>query len=232
MTRPRHLLRLVGFTASAALGIMALASTALAATPKFLIAKKPVASLTAVFDLKAVGRTSVLVPGLNTEINCDKINGSGLINSGTDAGVEFFYEECTVLSIFPLQELPCSINKKIAATALILPTELTSGAPAVLFEKATALVGMEGGECPLPLDNSFGGEFCAKIENNDTVAPRLLMSQAIQGECKERINLEGAEGAGFKDKYRYGTQEEFIDGTFEVYFLGAHNGLTFGVSLQ
>jgi hypothetical protein len=151
--------------------------------------------------------------------------------------MELVYEECTVLELkTPLGELPCAVkhSKKIVGTAAVLPAELTDGSPALLLEGIDALIELEGVECPLPLANRIKGDMCLKLESNETVKPKVVTSQAIQKECKERTALEGpTEGPGVKDKITYGTQEAFMDGQAELFLGGAtHTSLSIGVSLQ
>jgi hypothetical protein len=232
-------LGLVGLLAVIALVVAAFASSAQALTPKFLVGKKAVAAgLNAVVEGKQIGRSTLLVPALNTEFNCEKFRIiNGLLESGTTATGELKYEECTVLELkTPLGEIPCTVKngKTITAKGTILPTETITGEPALLVEAINGLIGLEGPECPLPLDIIIKGELCLKIVNNDTVKPKVQSSEAIQKSCKERTTLEGAtEGAGFKDKLLFGVQEGFIDSEAELFLGGAaHTGLTLGVSLQ
>jgi hypothetical protein len=220
------------------LGVMAFASSAQALTPKFLVGKKAVSTgLNALIEGQQIGRDTLSVPALGTEFNCEKFTVlTGVLESSTKAAGKLRYEECTVLeATASLGEIPCTVRngKTITASGTILPAELTTGEPALLVEAINVLIGLEGASCPLPLDNIAKGELCLKIVNNDTVKPKIQASEAIQKSCKERTTLEGAiEGAGFKDKLLYGTQEAFTTIEAELFLGGVHAGLTLGVSLQ
>ena len=217
---------LLGLLTVAALGAMALAASAQAVTPEFLINKKAVGALKATFGAEQVGRGSLLVAGLNFEVNCEKFSvDEGEISSSTDAKIILLYTECTTLPV--------------KAEALLLPTELTNGKPAILAEKIKSLikltkVGELTEECFLPFDNTVKAELCLKVDSNNTAELGLLASQAIQGECKERKTLEAlgeeVESGGVKDKLLYGGQEVFLDGEANVSLTGAHKGLNFGIS--
>lgn len=236
----RHGARLLGFLAVAALGAMALAASAHAVTPEFLINKKAVGALKATFGAEQVGRGSLLVLGLNYELNCDKLTvDEGVINSSTDAKIVLLYTECTTLSISTGAEIACEVVEPVKAEGLLLPTELTNGKPAVLAEAIKALVNMTKvgeltKECILPFDNIVKAELCLKVDSNNSAKPALLANQAIQGECKERKTLEAlgeeVESSGVKDKLIYGSQESFLDGQVKMSLTGLHTGALLGVS--
>jgi len=249
----------LGLLLVVALGLLAFAGSAQAVMLGFLINKKPVEPkagevLKATAGATQVGTGTLLIPGLNVEINCTGFTvQEGNLNSPTDASGKLLYEGCTALSITPLAELEgCEIvtpeheevggaPHHVTATGLILPAELTdkkSGTeelePALLIEKIEAkVVTHKELGCILPALTTVKGELCIKIDENDTVEPLLLSSQAIQGLCKPKKVLEElGEGEGeIKDKLLFGAQEAFIDGSARVFLTGAHNGLTLGVSL-
>ncbi len=239
MSYRRHGARLLGLLAVAALGVMALAASVQAA-PEFLISQKAVGTLKATFTAGQVGRSSLLVPGLGFELNCEKFAvDEGKIESSTDAKISLLYTECTTLSTSKLsEEIKCETVEPVKAEALLLPAELTSGAAALLAELIKSLikftaVGKLESSCILPEDNTFSGEVCMKVDNSNTTQLTLLASQTIQGECKERPTLESlSQGAGVKDKLKYGAQEVFLDFTAKVSLSGAHEGLTLGVSSE
>ena len=239
-------LGLFGLLAVAALGVMAFASSAQALTPKFLIAKAAVAAgLNATVSGVAEGTATLSIPALNAEINCKKFSVlEGVASSGTDGKGKILHEECSVLVESTKEEaIGCeivtadtgSVQKHITSTALILPTELANGTPAVLSEAivATVLTKPEQG-CVLPTTTKIKGEYCSKIAaGNDTTEVLIQSSPTIQKECVERTTLEGSTiGAGFKDKLLFGAQEAFITGTSKMFLTGAHKGLTLGISLQ
>jgi hypothetical protein len=237
MNYRKHGLRLLGLLGLAVLGVMALAASAQAVAPGFLINKAPVGSLLATIGGEQEGRGSLVVPGLNLEINCEEFTVlKGGVHSNTDAEGELSYSKCSALEAnSPLAEIkPCTVDEPIVAAGLILPAELTNGNPAVLAEKIKATILLLGAECTLPEVNVVKGEVCLAIDSNDTAKPLLLGSQAIQGECKQRPTLEAlTEGAGVKDQLLYGKQEAFIKGSAVVFLTGAHEGenKTLGVSL-
>jgi hypothetical protein len=235
----------------AALSLLAFSASAQALTPQFVYKNTggtEVAVLLATVEAEQLGRGTLSIPGLNAEINCEKfsVQAGSEVLTATDADAVLLYEECTALSITPTLvelagcEVVTSANEElgggphhITATALLLPAELTNGEPAVLAENINAKVifHKELG-CVLPILTTVKGELCLKIDSNETVKPELLSSETIQGECKERATLEGAEGAGFKDKLLYGTQPAFVTATAAVKLAGAHAGYTLGVLLK
>ncbi len=241
----KHAAKLLGLAAVAALGAMALAASAQAVAPGFLINLESVGTLKATFSGEQVGRGALLVPGLNFEINCEKFTvDEGLINSSTDAKSILLYTECTTLSIpkESPEEIHCHVAEPIKAEALILPAEILSGAAALLAEKIKALIRLWlpnaakplTEECILPNDNVVTGEICLRLDGNNSSILEVLTSQAISGECKERKTLEALGediGGGFKDKLKYGAQEVFVDGTARLSLTGVHKGLFLGVCL-
>jgi hypothetical protein len=215
MSKRKHGRSLLGLLVVAALGVMAFAASAQALTPKYLIAKVAVpealkATVTGALEAGTVG--TLLIPALNSEINCTAFKvQEGLIDTGTDAKGKLLYENCTVAAISPLEALPCHIvvnheigekaDKRlhITATALILPAELTDNVtPALLAENIEAKVLMEEGTgCPLPKTTLIKGELCLKIAagTNDTAAPLIFSEKTekvdTQAECKPRTALNG-----------------------------------------
>ena len=240
-------LGLFGLLAVVALGVMAFASSAQALTPEFLIAKKlPAAGLNATVGGVLEGVASIEIPTLNTEINCTGFSVlEGVASSGTDGKAKLLYEGCSVLVMSTKEEAAgCEIvaadtgsaEKHITTSALILPTELTDGTFAALYEKveATVLTKPEQG-CVLPTTTKIKGEICGKITSgNDTVEVLVQSNATIQGECVERTALEGTTiGKGFKDKLLFGAQEAFFKAAWKLFLTGAaHKGLALGVSLQ
>jgi hypothetical protein len=250
MTLGKHWPWLLGPTAAAALLVAAFATVAQATLiPQFLINKKALSFLQPSFSPIQLGRGTLLIPSLDTEINCEKFTVyEGKINSGTDADTKLLYEECTTLEMpepigkskelseceIIVSEASKDFRHHITASALLLPTELTSGEPAILAEKINALIlFLKGKECILPLEKTVKGELCLAIDNNDTVEPTVLANQVIQEkECKERPALEATgEGAGFKDKLTYVGAPAFPDATARAFLTGEHKGLTLGTSL-
>jgi hypothetical protein len=242
--------RLAGVLAVAVLGVLAFASSAQAIPLQsgFFIKGAQVGALKASFLGKQLGRSTFLIPALKLEINCEKLTLSGFITSTTHGEAQFLYEECTVLTneAGNLVEVPgCEIvvnhtgdNKHhITFTGLLLPAELIDGTPAILLEKLSGLVlTKEGTGCILPKTTTMKGELCFKVDNNHTVEPELLASQAIQESCRPRSVLESTEEktaaeGGIKDKMPFGISEAFFDGTIVLDLCGVHKGLTLGVLL-
>lgn len=249
--------RLLGLLVVAALGAMALASSAQAVLPVFLIATKP-AALLATVNAEQEGRGTMLVPGLKFELNCEKFSvDEGAIETSEDAKAILLYTECSTLEYDPLNpaklgEIKCHVKEPIKAEALLLPAELTKKdpkgilLPAILAEKIKALVQLSDSEitaqwplgslpCILPEDNTVTGEVCLWVTEatNDKVKPLVETNSGI--ECKERKVLEGLNdevlSGGFKDKLKYGAQEVTLDGKAILELTGVHKGLTLGVSL-
>jgi len=257
MNHRKHGLRLLGLLAVAALSAMALAASAQAVTPGFLVGKKaPGTILLPTVGAEQEGSGTLLVPSLNQSVTCKKFTvDEGVIKTNTDAFGVLLYEECTVLEHkSPFAEINCSIEEPIRAEALILPAELTKKdalgnlLPALLAEKIKSTIkyflpGKLTEACVLPEQVTVTGELCIAIDNNDTPETLLLSSQAIQAECKARKTLEGTEiattvtkeeeekGLAFLDKLKYGIQEAFINANAKVFLTGVHKGLTLGVSL-
>jgi hypothetical protein len=255
--------RLAGVLIAAALGVLAFASSAQAITELasgFFINGAQVGALKASFTKKQLGRGTLAIPALNTEINCEKFSvTNGFINSTTDGEGTFLYEECSVLTITGgLVEQPCNIvvthtgDKKhhITATALLLPAELTDGSPAILVEFKGKILMEEGTECTLPKTTEIKGEVCFKIakegiHKNETVEPELETNEAIQKSCNPRLTLEGTEfsgtlaereklekeGKGFLDKILFGVNEAFVTAKADIALSGVHLGKTLGVLL-
>ena len=254
----RHGTRLLGLLAVAALGAMALAASAQAVTPGFLIGGAAVGALTATVTGEQEGTGMLLVPGLNFKISCTGFAvDEGIINSNTDAKLVLLYTGCTALSISTGAEIACEVIEPIKLEGLVLPAELTNGELAALAEKIKSLIGLTKvgdltKECVLPFDSVVKGELCFKIrskndpadpageggeklETNNTATPLAFTNDTIQGQCKERKTLEAlaeeVASGGFKDKLLYGAQEINVDGTAKLKLTSAHEGKTFGVSL-
>jgi hypothetical protein len=254
--------RLLGLLAAAVLGVLAFAASAQAVTELgsgFFIGGAQVGALKASATGKGLGTGTFSVPALKLEINCAKfLIVKGFVNSTTDGEVELLHEECTVLTNegAKLEEaFGCEIvtnheggvqKHHITVTALLLPAELKDGTPAVLAEKIKALVltKPEVG-CLLPKTTTIAGEACFKVEKNHSVEFQFATSQAIQGECKARLTLEGTEvsgttaevekleteGKAFLDKLLFGVNESFIEAKADVALTGAHESKTLGVLL-
>ena len=249
MSKRKHGRKLLGLLVVAALGIMAFASAAQALTPGYLIAGKKIELKAGEFLKGTVEGTqegvgTLLIPKLNLEVNCTGFKVlEGVIENNVDAKGKLLYEGCTILVSSTKEEASgCEVVtndagsalKHITASALILPTELNSGAFAVLAEKieAVVLTKKENG-CVLPTTTVVKGEACFKIAaGNDTTEPLVESNATIQTECVEKTALEGTTvGKGFKDSLLFGTQEAFIDGKAKLFLTGVHKGLTLGVSL-
>jgi hypothetical protein len=252
MSKRKHGLGLLGLLAVTALVVMAFASAAQAVTPQFAVNGAPAsAALDAQFTGEAEGRTTLSIPALNFEINCEKgeITG-GLIASSTDAKIEkLLYKECTVLEFkAPLAELPCHVSDVHTGNPaslhitllnmLLLPVEFAAGHFGILDEKIlTFLNFLSGTGCPLPLKSEIKGEICLLITSvtNDTTEPLTTTSETIQKSCPKRIVLEGLEpnpvGGTFEDKLSFGPQPMYITGSAKLKLIGAHAGLTLGVLL-
>lgn len=249
MSKRKHGLGLLAVTA---VGMMAFASAGLAATPQFAVKGAPSsAALDATGTGEQENRGTLSIPGLNTEVNCEKVEVSGaLIASPTDAKVaKLLYKECTVLEFkSPLAELPCHVSDVhtgnpaslhvTALNVLLLPVEFAAGHYGILAENIHVFINfLSGTGCPLPLKTEVKGEVCFLITNatNDTVEPLALTSETIQKSCPKREVLEGLEpnpvGGAVEDTLVYGVQPAFITGAAKLKLTGAHAGLTLGVLL-
>lgn len=237
MSKRKQGLGLFGLLAVTAMGMMAFASMAQAATPRFFVGGA-LATAGTVIEGKQESRGTLLVGGLNIEINCEKGTvKEGLIASSVLAEAAVLFEECTVLSISKLpEELPCHVSDvHTGNTALLHVTVLKKSVKPIefhplgesknqdfglLFEGISVFVNfLSGTGCPLPLKTEVKGAVCALIDNNHTsVEPTLLFSQGVQ-------ELEGC-----KDKLLYGVNEAFIDGSAKVWVKG--KGSNLGVLLD
>jgi hypothetical protein len=246
---------------AAALGVLVFATSAQAVTELasgfFVNGTQIAGTLNATVSAEQVGRGTLLVPAINVEINCEKFSiVSGVINTVSHAEGKLLYEECTALELGgTLSELTgCELvvnhegdnRHHVTASAIILPAELKDGTPAVLAEKieAKVLTKAETG-CILPKTTNVTGELCLKVDGNHTLEPELLASQAIQGECRARLTLEGTEvtgttaeieklekeGKAFLDELKFGANPAFVDGKAKIKLTGAHEGKTIGVLL-
>jgi hypothetical protein len=117
------------------------------------------------------------------------------------------------------------VKEPVVIKALILPKK-HEGEPYVLLEpeegaSVLTTVLVEGPECPLTKENKITGSIVALVANNDTVAPKLVFSRAIQ-----ELFQVGAAG----DHLKFGAFESYIDAEKEVKLTDAsHVGKTIGV---
>jgi hypothetical protein len=250
MNHRKHGARLLGLLVVAALGVMAFAANAQAVAPGFLVNGKPPVDLLPLIVGTQEGVGTMLVAGLNFELNCTTFTtDEGIINSNTDGKAVLLYTGCSTLVLNKLptvEEIDCHVTEPIRAEALILPTELLTpelDGPALLAEKIKALIKfhlektalLEEKPCVLPLDNTVTGEVCFQIlpKTNDTVLPLVLAKTGI--ECLETAALESLtlkeDGKGFKDKLLYGAQAAVLDGGAFLHGVAPHDKSTFGVSL-
>lgn len=238
---------LLGLVAIAVLGLMAFAGSAHAVTPLFNVGK--LTSLHASFGAVQEEPSTFLVPNLNFEIKCSgmELQEGLLLAGGQVAHIKLLYTECKVFEFAaPLGEIAaCHVSDvaggrpdllHITLGALVLPVEFASGDYGILVEKIAAQINfLPEMLCPLPLKNTLKGEICGLIEpeKNDTTKPLVLFSQAIQGTCPEKVleALGDPAGVKVKDKLLYGLNEVFLDSRLEVFLVGAHAGMTFGVLL-
>ncbi len=261
MNYRKHGAKLLGLLAVAALGAMALAASAQAVVPTFLVAGKAVGEvLKPTVEAEQIGAGSLLVPGLNFKLTCQKFTvDEGVINSNVDAKAVLLYTECTTLSITKSpEEIPCHVAEPVKAEALILPAEMLEDKVtkealpwAVLAEKIKALIRLWEpnaakpltNECTLPNDNTVTGELCLKIKVGTNETPNVILqtNDDIQILCKPRKTLEGLPGSEgtpqgpdfpFKDLIKYGGQDVFVDGEATLKLTSeGHKGLNLGVCL-
>lgn len=238
---------LLGLVVIAVLGLMAFAGSAHAVTPLFNVGNSTAlhASFSAVQEEPAV----FLIPALNFEIKCPEMElKEGLVLAGGQlVHIRLLYKECKVFEFgLPLAEIGvCHVSDvlddrpellHITFGASALPVEFASGDYGILVENILAEINfLPGTGCPLPLKNILKGEICGLIEplKNDTTKPLVLFSQALQGTCPERVleALGNPAGLKVKDKLLFGLNEAFLDSRLEVFMVGAHAGMTFGVLL-
>jgi hypothetical protein len=233
MSKRKHGLGLLGLLAVTALVVMAFASSAQAVeVPKFFVGGT-LAPANTIIEGKQETRGTLLVGALNLEINCEKGRvTSGKILTAVLADAAVLFEECTALEFkSPLAELPCHVSDVHTGNAGLLhvtvlektavPIEFDKSATdyGILFQNISVFVNfLSGTGCPLPLKSEVHGAVCALIDNNESVEPTLLFSEAIQ-------KLEGCE-----DTLQYGVNTAFIDASAKVWVFG--KGSTLGVLLD
>jgi len=229
---------LLGLLALAAVGAMALAASAQAIAPGFLINGKAVGALLATVGAEQEGVSTMLVPGLNFKLSCTTVSvDEGAIESNTVAKVIFLHKGCSTLSISKSpEEIPCEVVEPIKTEALFLGAELIDGRKAALGEEIKGLlkltkVGDLTKECILPFDNTVTGDECWDIVPAADGTSVSMETNATL-ECKERPTLGSlAEGAGVKDVLKYGAQTITLDSKVRLFLTGAHKGLSLGVAL-
>jgi hypothetical protein len=232
MSKRKHGLGLFGLLALTALVVMAFASSAQALVPKFFV-NGTLAPATGTPIEGISGKGTLIVPAINTEINCVKDTATGNILNVEKGDVKVLFEECTVLEITaPLAEIStCHVSdvhlgkpEKLHVTVLEktgkpIEFDKTATDVGVLFEGISVFVNfLKEMGCPLPMKTEVKGAVCALIDNNETVEPTLLFSEAIQ-------KLEGC-----GDKLLYGANESFIIGSAKVFLPGKTK--TIGVLLD
>jgi hypothetical protein len=239
--------RMLGLLIVTALGALAFAASAQAIAPGFLVHREPAGDLLPLIEGTLEGTGTMLVAGLNFELNCTTMaTDEGIINTNTDAKIVLLYSGCSTLILNKLptaEEVDCHVSEPIRVEALLLPTELLkpfTDEPAILAEKIKALIvfhlkgtaQLKEKPCILPLDNTVTGEVCFEIVpgTNDTLLPLLIAGAGI--ECLDVTALESLTlGFGFTDKLKYGAQIAVLDVGVFLDGLGAHKDSTFGVSL-
>jgi hypothetical protein len=234
MRKRKHGLGLFGLLALTALVVMAFASSAQALVPKFFVGSTLAPTTGTTIEGKQIGRGTLLIAGLNVEINCEEsseVKKAKILNP-EKADAEVLFKECTVLEhLPPLAELPCHVSDVHTGNPSLLhvtvleksakPIEFDGSSTdlGVLFEGISVFINfLSGTGCPLPLKTEVKGAVCALIDNNETVEPTLLFSQAIQ------------KLAGCEDKLLFGAQESFIVGSAKIFVPG--KGSTLGVLLD
>ena len=232
----RHGARLLGLLVIAALGVMALAGSARAAAPTFLVGGKSASSLLATFTAGVGVSFTLLVGPLNFELGCSETTVHGHIKDGKVGSLVPLLKKCSTKIISTKAPIACEVVEPIILESALLPAELTNGEPAILAQKVKALINLTKvgdltKECVLPFDNALSGEICFALDGNNTAEPELLSSETI--ECKERKTLESSEeGAGVKDVLKYGVQVVKLDiSKFKWILSKPHSGETFGVAL-
>jgi hypothetical protein len=175
---------------------------------------------------KQAGSAYLLIPALNLEIKCEELQVLEGAVSPKIAKVKLLHKNCKTFELkAPLAELPCHISDvtggspsslHITSSASLLPI-LVEGEPYVLADISGTFINfLSGTGCGVPLKTEVKGTYCALVDNNDTIEPSLLFSEATQKACK--------------DKATYGINEAFLDGTVGVFLTGANEGGSLGVS--
>jgi hypothetical protein len=232
---------LLGLLVVAVLGVMALAASAQALTPKF----NKGAGETGEFEVTGTqeGTGTLLVPASNLSLQCPEfeVNEGIALTGGLIAHFKLLYKNCKPFEHKePKAELPCHVSDvaggkpellHITASFLALPVEISAGVYGILVEKISVQINfLSGTGCPLPLKNTIKGEVCFKITaGNDTTEPLIQSNETIQGECPA-VPLEGA-GEPVKDKLLFGVNPAFIVSSAVLQGKGAAAGKTIGVLL-
>ena len=249
----KHVLRVLGLSLMAALGLMAVAASGAQAanlTPaewkhgKILILGKVLhASVTG----NAETPLSLLVPSLGIEITCNNLDvTSGLVNFTAAEGhgeATLLFLECKVFPIekvlpFKLtssEPLPClpldSVNGEdgsIHIKALVLVV-LHEGKDYLVFEDPglvppiSKIVFSPGTGCPIPLKPEVKGQIPFLVETGD------LHNAGVE---VTKILIKG-DGHSLPPllgtKLLYGANEAFADGSANLELSGEHKGCKWGV---
>jgi hypothetical protein len=194
-------LRAFGLALVAALGLMALMAVAAQAENLtdggkpglFLVNKEgALAKAGVTFEVNQVGKGTLSVPGRNLGILCEVGTIKGEFKSDTEALGNASFSKCSAWEFVKVEEgkthtnkLPCTVTEPIVVEKAIALPRKHEGAPYVLLQEdpvgsGFTVIKLTGAECALPKENKVTGTLGVAIDNNDTVTPTVLASEAVQ----------------------------------------------------
>jgi len=240
----KHLLRVLGLSLLAAVGLMAFA-TAGAQAAEFRILGSAALATGATFGGSQIGTGTLKVPTLNIEIVCQKLSVlEGKILSGP-AGTalgKILFEECVVWSIKSgtlelIEKLPCQILDisggsgkvgHITATANLQVFLHINGKTFILASKdgenrPFAIANYTSGTgCPIPLKQEITGNTVFKLVTGDLTGGG---AEAVELEVESNEAIPALFPA---DVLKYGVNTAFVISKDKLFLTGAHKGCTWG----
>jgi len=232
----KHMLRALGLSLLAALGLMAFtAAGAQAEALKGVAGKIKVLGVDAVGPITVLGEQeklgTLLVPGLKFEIVCEKVDVlEGKIISGAkgEGLAELLYLECVTWNLGLTVKLPCELLEDaspfaagsiLAKVKLLVVLHEVSAGVSDTYILATADNEKEEGalasilystpsECPLPKLTEVKGSVVFKVTLGD-----LSLKQPEELYVLATASQELSSSGLFTDKLFYGVNEAFIDGS-------------------
>jgi len=238
----KHLLRVLGLSLLAAVGLMAFAAAGAQAAPETRILGSSALAINETVGGSQIGTGALKVPALSVEIVCNTLSVTeGKILEPSLALGKILFEGCVVWSIEKvtlklIEVLPCQIldskngNKigHITAAAFLKVFLHTDGRTYLLASpdpagSAFAVVNYTSGTgCPIPLKQEVTGNTVFKVVTGDlTVGPEVLEPEIENNEAIAKLFPA--------DVLKYGINEAFVINKALLKLTGAHKGCKWGV---
>jgi hypothetical protein len=251
-TMHKHMLRTLGLSLIAALGLVAFSAANALAAPEpgqVLVEGSTTLANERTVGAKQEGEGTLLVPGLNIEIVCQKLaagtNTKVISGSAGTALAEILYQECVVWStegspqklieiLKSCQILASGVTKTvgdITATGVgkVLLKEKGSTETYLLAEGETVggvvqpfatVEFTKGIGCPLATPVKITGTAAFKVgAGNLNTSPEVV---------EPLVESSGAIQKALGGVLKYGINEAFIDGSALLKLTGSHEGLKWG----